>query len=103
MDCRLSENTGELDVDLRSNIAAEARAKIVYEGLRAGGGKHGQTSFHHWSHRADTWLGRPFFNDSTGTGEHGEIDARGPWNEGNGWVFTDSPRFTPTPALQVRS
>ena len=23
--------TGELDVDLRSNIAAEARAKIVYE------------------------------------------------------------------------
>jgi Mn-containing catalase len=25
--------TGELDVDLRSNIAAEARAKIVYEQL----------------------------------------------------------------------
>jgi hypothetical protein len=25
--------TGELDVDLRSNIAAEARAKIVYERL----------------------------------------------------------------------
>jgi Mn-containing catalase len=32
-----------------------------------------------------------FFNDSTGAGEHGEIDARGPWNEGNGWVFTESP------------
>ena len=27
--------TGELDVDLRSNIAAEARAKIVYERLIA--------------------------------------------------------------------
>ena len=25
--------TGEIDVDLRSNIAAEARAKIVYERL----------------------------------------------------------------------
>ena len=25
--------TGELDVDLRSNIAAESRAKIVYERL----------------------------------------------------------------------
>ncbi len=33
MDSRLSENHGELDVDLRSNIAAEARAKIVYERL----------------------------------------------------------------------
>ena len=32
-----------------------------------------------------------FFNDSTGMGEHGEIDTRGPWNEGNGWVFTESP------------
>jgi Mn-containing catalase len=31
-----------------------------------------------------------FFNDSTGTGEHREIDTRGPWNEGNGWVFTES-------------
>jgi Mn-containing catalase len=32
-----------------------------------------------------------FFNDSTGAGEHGEIDTRGPWNEGGDWVFTDSP------------
>ena len=23
-----------------------------------------------------------FFNDSTGEGDHGEVDARGPWNEG---------------------
>src|SRR6185312_1373769 len=35
-----------------------------------------------------------FFNDSTGSGDHGEIDTRGPWNEGNDWVFT------PSPALQ---
>ena len=27
------QSDGELDVDLRSNIAAEARAKIVYERL----------------------------------------------------------------------
>lgn len=30
---RLSEITGDVGVDLRSNIAAEARAKIVYERL----------------------------------------------------------------------
>jgi Mn-containing catalase len=33
VDGGLPEITGELDVDLRSNIAAEARAKIVYERL----------------------------------------------------------------------
>jgi Mn-containing catalase len=32
-----------------------------------------------------------FFNDSTGSGDHGEIDTRGPWNEGGDWVFTESP------------
>ena len=26
-----------------------------------------------------------FFNDSTGEGDHGEVDARGPWNEGEPW------------------
>jgi Mn-containing catalase len=38
-----------------------------------------------------------FFNDSTGTGEHGEIDTRGPWNEGNGWLFTGSPAIQAEP------
>jgi Mn-containing catalase len=38
-----------------------------------------------------------FFNDSTGTGEHGEIDTRGPWNEGNGWVFMESPAIQAEP------
>src|SRR5258705_5031148 len=32
-----------------------------------------------------------FFNDSTGAGDHGEIDTRGPWNEGGDWVFVESP------------
>jgi Mn-containing catalase len=34
-----------------------------------------------------------FFNDSTGQGDEGEIDARGPWNEGNGWDFVEAPAF----------
>jgi Mn-containing catalase len=32
-----------------------------------------------------------FFNDSTGEGEHGEIDTRGPWNEGGDWEFVQAP------------
>jgi Mn-containing catalase len=34
-----------------------------------------------------------YFNDSTGQGEDGAIDARGPWNQGNGWQFVESPAF----------
>jgi manganese catalase len=26
-----------------------------------------------------------YFNDSTGEGDEGETDARGPWNEGGNW------------------
>ena len=32
-----------------------------------------------------------YFNDSTGVGDRGETDARGPWNEGNGWKFVEAP------------
>jgi Mn-containing catalase len=32
-----------------------------------------------------------FFNDSTGSGDEGEIDTRGPWNEGGDWEFMESP------------
>jgi Mn-containing catalase len=32
-----------------------------------------------------------FFNDSTGAGDEGEIDTRGPWNEGGDWEFVESP------------
>jgi Mn-containing catalase len=35
-----------------------------------------------------------FFNDSTGEGDYGEVDVRGPWNEGEPW------EFVPSPALQ---
>jgi Mn-containing catalase len=34
-----------------------------------------------------------FFNDSTGSGEDGEVDARGPWNEGGDWKFVEAPAF----------
>ena len=34
-----------------------------------------------------------FFNDSTGEGDDGEIDARGPWNKGDDWEFVEAPAF----------
>jgi Mn-containing catalase len=110
--------TGELDVDLRSNIAAEARAKIVYERLinfTADAGTKDALQFlmtREITHMkafmlALESLGKDpltigeipptpglvdrFFNDSTGEGDDGEIDARGPWNQGNGWKFVDAP------------
>jgi Mn-containing catalase len=110
--------TGELDVDLRSNIAAEARAKIVYERLinfcRDVGTKDALQFLmtREITHmRAFTLalesMGKPafsigrvaptpklvdqFFNDSTGEGEYGEVDTRGPWNEGGEWEFVESP------------
>ena len=110
--------TGELDVDLRSNIAAEARAKIVYERLinfcRDIGTKDALQFLmtREITHmRAFTLalesMGKPafsigrvaptpklvdqFFNDSTGEGEYGEVDTRGPWNEGGEWEFVESP------------
>jgi Mn-containing catalase len=39
-----------------------------------------------------------FFNDSTGTGDEGEIDTRGPWNEGEDWEFMTSPALSTTDA-----
>jgi Mn-containing catalase len=110
--------TGELDVDLRSNIAAEARAKIVYERLinftdDAGTKDALQflmtreiTHMKAFTLALDS-LGKPqfsigkilptpvlvdqFFNDSTGAGEDGEIDARGSWNQGGDWEFVEAP------------
>jgi Mn-containing catalase len=110
--------TGELDVDLRSNIAAEARAKIVYERLinfcRDAGTKDALqflmtrkiTHMKAFTAALES-LGKPpfsigriaptsglvdqFFNDSTGEGDHGEIDTRGPWNEGGDWEFVQAP------------
>jgi len=116
--------TGELDVDLRSNIAAEARAKIVYERLinfcRDAGTKDALQFLmtREITHmRAFTLalesMGKPpfsigkiaptpklvdqFFNDSTGEGDHGEVDARGPWNEGEPWEYVESPALGASP------
>jgi Mn-containing catalase len=112
--------TGELDVDLRSNIAAEARAKIVYERLinfTTDGGTKDALQFlmtreitHMKAFTAalesmkkprfsigqippTPGLVDQFFNDSTGEGEDGEIDARGPWNEGGDWTHVEAPAF----------
>ena len=112
--------TGELDVDLRSNIAAEARAKIVYERLinfTADPGTKDALQFlmtREITHMkaftaALESLNKPrfmigripptpklvdqYFNDSTGEGEDGEIDARGPWNEGGELRIVEAPAF----------
>src|SRR6195256_3093016 len=112
--------TGELDVDLRSNIAAEARAKIVYERLinfcNDAGTKDalqflmtreithmkafalalesmGKPAFSIGRIAPTPGLVDQFFNDSTGEGENGEIDARGPWNEGGDWIRVEAPAF----------
>ena len=34
-----------------------------------------------------------YFDDSTGTGDRGEPNARGPWNEGGDWEFVEAPAF----------
>jgi Mn-containing catalase len=110
--------TGEIDVDLRSNIAAEARAKIVYERLinfcDDSGSKEALqflmtreiTHMKAFMEALDS-LGKPplsigkippspevvnlYFNDSTGKGKDGEIDTTGPWNKGDGIKIVDSP------------
>src|SRR3954470_14450122 len=112
--------TGELDVDLRSNIAAEARAKIVYERLINFTDDQGTkdalqflmtreiTHMKAFTAALES-LGKPrfsigkipptpilvdqFFNDSTGAGDDGEMDARGPWNQGDQWTFVEAPAF----------
>jgi Mn-containing catalase len=112
--------TGELDVDLRSNIAAEARAKIVYERLidftddqgtidtlqflmtreithmkafTAALESMGKPAFSIGRIPPTPDLVNQYFNDSTGIGDRGEPDARGPWNEGGKWEMVYAPAF----------
>jgi Mn-containing catalase len=114
--------TGELDVDLRSNIAAEARAKIVYERLinftddpgtvdtlqflmsreithmkafTAALESMGKPAFSIGRIPPTRVLVDQYFNDSTGIGDRGEPDARGPWNQGGDWQFVHAPAFEP--------
>jgi Mn-containing catalase len=109
--------TGELDVDLRSNIAAEARAKIVYERLinhcDDPGSKDalqflmtreithmkaftlaleslGKNQFSIGKIEPTPGLVDEYFNDSTGQGDEGETDATGPWNSGGQWKIVEA-------------
>ena len=112
--------TGELDVDLRSNIAAEARAKIVYERLinfcddpgsidalqflmtreithmkafTAALESMGKDRFSIGKIPPTPGLVDEYFNDSTGVGDEGETDALGPWNEGGDWKIVEAPQL----------
>ena len=112
--------TGELDVDLRSDIAAEARAKIVYERLinfcddpgtkdalqflmtreithmkafTAALESLGKDRFSIGNIPPTPGLVDEYFNDSTGVGDEGETDARGPWNEGGKWKIVEPPQL----------
>src|ERR1700729_1203499 len=98
--------TGDLAVDLHSNIAAEARAKIVYERLIDHTDDPGSidtlqflmtreiTHMKAFSAALESLEKRPFsvgllkptagivdeyFNGSTGKGSEGDTDMRGPW------------------------
>jgi Mn-containing catalase len=109
--------TGELDVDLRSNIAAEARAKIVYERLIDHTEDPGTidtlqflmtreiTHMKAFAAALETMEKPPFsigrlaptpgivneyFNGSTGEGDEGDTDMRGPWMSMNGLKPVDS-------------
>src|SRR5581483_4552619 len=112
--------TGELDVDLRSNIAAEARAKIVYERLidycddpgskdalqflmtreithikafTAALESLGKDRFSIGKIPPTPVLVDEYFNDSTGVGDEGETDSRGPWNTGGSWKIVEQPEL----------
>jgi len=112
--------TGELDVDLRSDIAAEARAKIVYERLiqfcddsgsidalqflmtreithmkafTAALESLGKDAFSIGSIPPTPELVSQYFDDSTGVGQRGESNARGPWNQGDQWQLVEAPAF----------
>lgn len=107
--------TGELDVDLRSNIAAEARAKIVYERLinfcedpgtadalqflmtreithmmafTAALESMGKDRFTIGKTAPTAGLVGQYFDDSTG-----DDNTRGPWNEGGNWEYVQAPAF----------
>ena len=112
--------TGQPEVDLRSNIAAETGAKIVYERLIDFCDDVGsKDALQFLMTREITHmkafmtalesLGKPpltvgeiaptpklvdqFFNASTGKGDQGDDDTIAPWNEGGSWERVDAPAF----------
>ncbi len=111
--------SGEVDVDLRSNIAAEARAKIVYERLIDHTDDPGTidtlqflmtreiTHMKAFQAALDTLEKSPFsvgrlrptpvlvdeyFNGSTGEGDEGDTDMHGPWQSSYGLSLVNSKR-----------
>jgi Mn-containing catalase len=109
--------TGDLAVDLHSNIAAEARAKIVYERLISFTTDEGSkqalqflmsreithmrafTAALESMHKPQFSIGiiQPtpvlvdqFFNGSTGESQYGDTDHVGPWNSANGLHLVES-------------
>jgi len=109
--------TGELDVDLRSNIAAEARAKIVYERLIDHTDDPGTidtlqflmtreiTHMKAFSAALESMEKPPFsigrlaptpilvdeyFNGSTGLGDEGDADVPGAWSKMHGLHVVES-------------
>jgi Mn-containing catalase len=114
--------TGQPEVDLRSNIAAESRAKIVYErliGYTDDAGSRDALQFlmtREITHMKAFMLAldslglgplqvgvlKPtpglvdqYFNESTGEGDHGERDTAGPWRDANAFQRVDNPAFNP--------
>ncbi len=106
------DTIGEPTADLRSNIAAEARAKIIYErlinitddpGVKEALGflmtrevAH-QKSFEKALYSIEPNFppgktpGMPQFTDKYFNLSQGPGDARGPWNEGEQWQFVADP------------
>ncbi|MDF2795316.1 MAG: putative manganese-containing catalase, partial [Pseudomonas orientalis] len=107
------DTIGEPTADMRSNIAAEARAKIVYErlmnvtddpGVRDALGflmtreiAH-QISFEKALHSIQPNFpqgklpGKPEFAQVYYNMSQGEGNMRGPWNQGDEWEFVESPQ-----------
>lgn len=111
--------SGQLEVDLRANIAAEARAKITYERLinqtDDAGSKDALmflmtreiTHMKAFGKALESMSKGPleigempvddeyvdkYYNDSTGSGDLGE-DHTGPWNSGDEWDVVENPAF----------
>ncbi|MDR6676408.1 manganese catalase family protein [Pseudomonas oryzihabitans] len=106
------DTIGEPTIDLRSNIAAEARAKIVYERLINVTDDPGiqdtlsflmtreiahQKSFENALHSIQPNFPqgkippRPEFASVYYNMSQGEGDLRGPWNQGQDWEYVEQP------------
>lgn len=113
---------GQPEVDMRNNIAAEARAKITYErliGFCDDPDTKDALQFlmtREITHMKSFMLALDslgldplqigklpptpglvdqYFDDSTGEGENGAVDTRGPWNDDKAFQYVENPAFNP--------